>query len=144
MRMNFVVYFREELQRLRDDERLIERDLMRLNRDLAKTTSLPPISRSPALLRNQAARLSAIAEERSSISNCGPIKTPLERSISIRSPQPRSKHLIPLSRRSMLLKSNPSIEPSHIIPKQTFQQLIAKTSDDRLPYQQPKFKQFPH
>lgn len=135
---------REELQRLRDDERLIERDLIRLNRDLAKTKSLPPINRAPASIRSQAARLSAIAEERSSISTFDPIKTPLERSISIRSPQTRSRYLIPLSRRSMITKSNPSIEPLHVVPKQTFQQLIAKTSDDRVPYQQPKFKLSPH
>lgn len=136
--------FRLELQRLRDDERLVERDLMRLNRTIAKTTSLPPISRSPASIRNQNARLSAIAEERSSITNFEPVKFPLERSISIRSSRMPSKHLIPLARRSTMMKSNSSIEPSHVVPKQTFQQLIAKTSDDRLPHPSSKFKSFPH
>ena len=133
--------FRQELQRLRDDERLVERDLMRINRDLAKTTSLPSASRSPASIRNQSIRLSVIAEERSSVSISDQPKNAFERLNSIRSPRIRPKYLTPIPKRSTMMKSNPSNDLSHVLPKQSFQQLIAKTSDDRLPHQSTKFKQ---
>ncbi len=124
------LYFRQELQRLRSDERDVERDLIRLNRDLAKISSFRSISRSPSFTRNQTSRLASIAEENSSTL---PIiekpKVILGRSSSLNTNRNSVNHLIPIQKRLSPIKNE---QQSHSLPKYNFQQVIAKTSDDRL------------
>jgi len=127
--------FRQELQRLRNDERGIERDLVRLNRDLAKISSLHSISRSPTLSRNPTSRLSAIAEENLSIPPIEKPKIILRRSSSTNTNRTSIHHLIPIQKRSSMIKTNPYNEQSFALSKPSFQQVIAKTSDDRLYHQ---------
>lgn len=116
---------------MRSNERGVERDLIRLNRDLAKITSLPAIRRSPSLTRNPTSRLSSIAEENSPIPTLEKPKLIIGRSTSLHSNRTSIYHLIPIQKRSSMTKPNPHTEQTHSLPKHSFQQVIAKTGDDR-------------
>ncbi len=129
--------FRQELQRLQSDERGVERDLIRLNRDLAKISSLHSIIRSPrSMPTDQISRLSSIPEENSYLPMIEKRKSVVARSSSINSNRTFLKHFIPIQKRSAMIKTNPYNEQSYSLPKYSLQQLIAKTSDDRAYLQQ--------
>ncbi len=113
-----ISYFRQELQRLRSDERGVERELQRLNRDLGKLSILPSISRSPSI--PQTSRLSIITEENFSTPIFDKPKIILRNSSNINS----HRNLVPIKKQSSMSKPRS-------LPKPSIQRLIAKTSDDR-------------
>src|SRR5689334_15820579 len=94
------------------------------------------INRSPSLSRNPTSRLPSITEENSSLPLIEKPKSVVGRSLSIKSNRTLMNHLIPIQKRSSMIKTNPYNEQSHSLPKHTFQRIIAKTTDDRLYFQQ--------
>jgi len=117
---------KQELQRLRSDERDIRRDLIRINRDLARVTSLPPLSRKFSILRVQNSRLSSIIEENNVTNSTEDIRKSTEGNTTSQTSVTR---LPPIKR-----KSSSSINGEHESSslKPMIRQIIAKTSDNRL------------
>ncbi|CAF0896083.1 unnamed protein product [Rotaria sp. Silwood1] len=135
---------KQELQHLRSDKLDVERDLIHLNRDPVKisSSSSPAISQSSLLYQNKNSsenpklRLSLITEENSSICIMEkPTSVPRYSSLINRSQISRN-HIIPIKERSSINKINSNYQHDRWLRKYSFQQNIAKTSDDRFYLQQ--------
>jgi hypothetical protein len=130
-----LLLFRQELQRLRNNER----DLIRLNRDLVKIAPLPSISQFPSshqskeLSRKQTPRLSSIAEENSPVSIIGRSSSLSPSRASINYPTDV------VQTRSLMNKNDSQHEHLNWLRKYSFPRVVAKTSDDRLNREQHQY-----
>ncbi|CAF2377421.1 unnamed protein product [Rotaria sp. Silwood2] len=127
---------KQELQHLRSGEHNGERDLIHLNRDPVKISSSPSISQSSLLYQNKKSRLSSITEENSLTRIIENPTSALGRSSLINRSQTSQNHIIPIQKRSPMNKINSSYQHDRWLRKYSFQQNIAKTSDDRFYLQQ--------
>jgi hypothetical protein len=79
--------------------------------------------------------LAPISEEHSPLPIIEKPKLSLRRTSSMNPRRTSSNYLIPIEKRSSIIKTNPYNEQSHLFPKYSFQQVIAKTSDDHSYFQ---------
>ena len=97
--------------------------------------SLPSIGQLSLFYRNQEHRLPSIIEEYSSLPKIERSQPSPRHSLTINSPPSSSRHTKPVQTQSSMSKINSDAKYSHLLWKQSFQQVIAQTSDDR-PYLQ--------
>ncbi|CAF2393721.1 unnamed protein product [Rotaria sp. Silwood2] len=129
---------KQKLQRLENNERDIERDLIRLNRDLARIALSTSVGQSPVSnedndpLQVQTEPLSSTTSINSMVQTSPKTKLILGRSISMNTSKTTTGHLTPLHQKRLSLNQTSSCnERSPWIDKQTF----SKVNEER-PYLQ--------
>ncbi|CAF3573165.1 unnamed protein product [Rotaria socialis] len=130
--------YKQELQRLRSDERDAERDLIRLNRDWFTTISSSTSRQSSLVGQNKEStrknkpRLSSITEENFSIPFAKNSKQYLGCLSSLSQREATGNSTIPIQERSTTHKINSMHKHNHWLCKYSFQRDIVKTSDDHM------------
>ncbi|CAF2111779.1 unnamed protein product [Rotaria magnacalcarata] len=128
--------YKQELQRLRSNERDVELDLIRLNRDLFKTISSSMsqksslVGQSKESTRKNKPRLSSITEENSSTQFAEKSKQYLGCLSSLSQSETARNSTIAIQERSATHKINSMHKHNHWLCKYSFQRDIVKTSDD--------------
>ncbi|CAF1248647.1 unnamed protein product [Rotaria sordida] len=134
--------YKQELSYLQSDKHDNERGLIHLNSDPIKISSCPSINQSSLVYQNKNSslnhkqRLSSISEENSLIRIIEKSPSVLGCSSLINQSQTSRNHIIPIHERSSMNKINSSQQHDRWLRKYSFQQNIAKTSDDRFFLQQ--------
>ncbi|CAF1028865.1 unnamed protein product [Adineta ricciae] len=118
--------YSKALQRLKTHEQDIKQDKLNQTR-----MSLPSIGQLSLSYRNQDHRLPCITEEYSSLPKIERSQLNLRHSLTVNSPPSSSRHKKTVQTRSSMSKINSDAKYSHLLWKQSFQQVIAQTSDDR-------------
>lgn len=133
-----ICLFRQELQRLESSERGVERDLIRINRDLARISVISPLDHSP--IPNQTNDLPQIPSTpslpnintNSTVQASSKRKFILGRSVSVTTSRTSIAHMMPAHQKRFSLNQASSF---HEKPCPIDKQTIPKTKEDR-PYLQ--------